>query len=446
MAQISTTRGASNFVIPYTGIRSVSNWTSYTPQTDGFGTISASGFRYRRVGDSCEIQGKFIVGTPTAVEAKIYLPVVEAVQLTSSIPITSQIVGSGARDTVGAVDFHVLCGVSGTSWLAFGRTTPAEGGFSRLTGSVLFDSGQTFSFFATVSIDQWANYDESVDASIYVEPASATQSGIVTTGAQTIAGAKTLTGNTSLDGGSFVFNESGADKDFRIEGDNNANLLFCDASTDRIGIGTSTPGSLLHVFRAAGLSGLIVGSGNAGGAGLYLDGSANGDAVGSDYSTIAHAADKSLTIENYADPAIFIRNTSGRAIELGANTFYSSFIRDNTTASASNVFIDATSGLLQRSTSSLRYKTDIRSYDKGLEDVLKLKPVYFKGSNSDKQHAGLIAEDVHAVGLSEFVEYDNDNRPDSLGYAHMVSLLTKAIQEQQAIIEELKARIEALEA
>ena len=35
--------------------------------------------------------------------------------------------------------------------------------------------------------------------------------------------------------------ENGADVDFRVEGDTNANLLFADASTNRIGIATSTP-------------------------------------------------------------------------------------------------------------------------------------------------------------------------------------------------------------
>ena len=57
----------------------------------------------------------------------------------------------------------------------------------------------------------------------------------------------TATGNVSLDGGTFVFNESGADKDFRVEGDSEANLLMIDASTDRIGIGTATPSHLVDI-------------------------------------------------------------------------------------------------------------------------------------------------------------------------------------------------------
>ena len=38
-----------------------------------------------------------------------------------------------------------------------------------------------------------------------------------------------------------VFNESGADYDFRIESDDNVNMFFVDGGNDRIGIGTASP-------------------------------------------------------------------------------------------------------------------------------------------------------------------------------------------------------------
>ena len=47
--------------------------------------------------------------------------------------------------------------------------------------------------------------------------------------------------------GAVVFNESGNDVDFRIEGDNDPNLLFVDGSADKIGIGTATPTEPLEV-------------------------------------------------------------------------------------------------------------------------------------------------------------------------------------------------------
>jgi hypothetical protein len=63
----------------------------------------------------------------------------------------------------------------------------------------------------------------------------------------------------------LVINDIGIDYDFRVEGDTNANLFFVDASTERIGIGTSSPGSLLHV------------KGSATGTTLQVEGSASGD-------------------------------------------------------------------------------------------------------------------------------------------------------------------------
>ena len=48
------------------------------------------------------------------------------------------------------------------------------------------------------------------------------------------------------------FNEGGADIDFRVESDGSANMLFVDAGNDRIGINTSSPDSMLHLYKATG--------------------------------------------------------------------------------------------------------------------------------------------------------------------------------------------------
>ena len=44
-----------------------------------------------------------------------------------------------------------------------------------------------------------------------------------------------------------IFNEDGADVDFRIEGDTDENLFRIDAGNDRVGIGTSSPSTLLEL-------------------------------------------------------------------------------------------------------------------------------------------------------------------------------------------------------
>jgi len=127
---------------------------------------------------------------------------------------------------------------------------------------------------------------------------------------------------------------------------------------------------------------------------------------------------------------------------------------NNTTGSAANTFVN-TDGTLLRSTSSLKYKKDIADATHGLTDLLKLRSVTYKGKNEadgEKTFGGLIAEEVHDAGLTEFVHYSTDGTPDALNYGNMVSLCVKAIQELKAIndtqaetINALTARIVALE-
>jgi hypothetical protein len=118
-----------------------------------------------------------------------------------------------------------------------------------------------------------------------------------------------------------------------------------------------------------------------------------------------------------------------------------------TTATAANLVVE-TDGYLYKSTSSRRYKNTITDATHGLTELLTLRPVTYKGNgeiDGDTVFGGLIAEEVHDAGLTEFVVYNEENEPDALAYSNMVSLCVKAIQEQQTIIESLTARITTLE-
>lgn len=63
-----------------------------------------------------------------------------------------------------------------------------------------------------------------------------------------------VAGNAVIDTG-LVVNETGVDADTRIEGDTDANLVFVDASTDQVGIGTNAPASKLQVIGETRLGG-----------------------------------------------------------------------------------------------------------------------------------------------------------------------------------------------
>jgi hypothetical protein len=73
---------------------------------------------------------------------------------------------------------------------------------------------------------------------------------VITDSTGAVAVSTALTAN-----GGVVFNDAGADVDFRVEGDTDANLLFVDASTDRVGIGTSSPTTKLQVDGPADIGG-----------------------------------------------------------------------------------------------------------------------------------------------------------------------------------------------
>ena len=138
--------------------------------------------------------------------------------------------------------------------------------------------------------------------------------------------------------------------------------------------------------------------------------------------------------------------TSDLSMEIGTDGALNvQGVYDQTTGSGANVNV-ASDGQLRRSTSSLRYKNTINDATHGLTELLTLRPVTYKGNDDgDTIFGGLIAEEVHDAGLTEFVTYNDDGEPDALAYGNMVSLCIKAIQELKAELDSAKARITALE-
>jgi len=74
-----------------------------------------------------------------------------------------------------------------------------------------------------------------------------TNTGIFSSGADQVAISTNSVERLKIGNSEVVFNDAGNDIDFRVEGDTNANLLFLDASTDRIGINQSAPATKLDL-------------------------------------------------------------------------------------------------------------------------------------------------------------------------------------------------------
>jgi hypothetical protein len=97
--------------------------------------------------------------------------------------------------------------------------------------------------------------------------------------------------------------------------------------------------------------------------------------------------------------------------------------------------IYATNTVIQ--TSDRRLKKNITTLSHGLESVLEMNPVQYhwnKESNADKQHLGLIAQELLELIPEAVNQPENEDEYLGVKYAELVPVLIKAIQEQNDII------------
>ena len=107
-------------------------------------------------------------------------------------------------------------------------------------GRMIVDAGQTVTGTLKLVEQADASADTAAQGQIWVNTATPNELYFTTDAGNDIA----LTSGTAIVSG-FVadgaqtFNDSGADVDFRIEGDTEQNLFFVDGGTDKVGIGTN---------------------------------------------------------------------------------------------------------------------------------------------------------------------------------------------------------------
>lgn len=89
--------------------------------------------------------------------------------------------------------------------------------------------------------------------------------------------------------------------------------------------------------------------------------------------------------------------------------------------------------------SDIRIKKDIKDIKYGLDTILKLSPKSYKLKQDDSEKIGFIAQEIKDI-IPEVV-YGKDDDFLTLDYASMVSILVKAVQEQQQQINLLKQKI-----
>ncbi len=217
------------------------------------------------------------------------------------------------------------------------------------------------------------------------------------------------------------------------------------AASGTVGIGTTTPLEALHV-RGLGLTRLQVDSASGRSETSYSTPlrywiTGTDDALASSYYVFdltANAVRMAITtagnvgVGTTAPQRLFHVNGRGRF----------GFIPLE--ASIAQVCFNAAGDLLQCGASSLKWKTDIRQFDLGLETVLRLRPIRFTWKESGSEDFGLGAEDVAQIA-PELAFFNSKGEVEGVKYERLSVILINAVKEQQEQIEALRQRVERQE-
>jgi hypothetical protein len=108
-------------------------------------------------------------------------------------------------------------------------------------------------------------------------------------------------------------------------------------------------------------------------------------------------------------------------------------------------------GISYTSSSDYRLKYDVKPLQNALSRVLALNPCEYKWKETEKNWEGFIAHELQAVvpqcviGEKDAVDEDGNPKYQGIDTSFLVATLTAAIQEQQALIQDLTTRLAKLE-
>ena len=222
-------------------------------------------------------------------------------------------------------------------------------------------------------------------------------------------GALEIANSLRLDGNEIITNTNTT---LFIQSDNNGDVVMdgstfrMDASTSRIGIGVTAPGTKLHVVGGTDAS--------ISGGGYITSGNLNGQNIVIDENEI-------MARNNGAASNLHLQ-VEGGSVTVGGAVVHAS---------------------------DRRLKKDIEDLQYSLKDLLLLQPKQYNWKNrtlTTYKSFGLIAQEVQEIIPELVLESDNEDKTLSVNYTELIPILLNAIQEQQEEIDELKGELEVYKA
>jgi hypothetical protein len=252
---------------------------------------------------------------------------------------------------------------------------------------------------------------------------------------------------------------------------NNGSETMRINSSGNVGIGTSSPSTLLHT---SGTVTSNVATGNVAGYVMSVNGTATGylgssassttlDSRGATFLSFQTNGSERARIDSSGNLLVGATTYAGSGLSLStpnSSGSYSVFAAGDTGyhwrfGNVSNGIVGAittsTTATTYSTSSDYRLKENIAPMTGALSVVQQLKPCTYiwKADGSDGQ--GFIAHELAEVcpqcvtGEKDAVDAEGKPVYQGIDTSFLVATLTAAIQEQQALINELRARVAALE-
>lgn len=366
--------------------------TAMGDSTDASGIISfasgyrtiASGLRSTAMGSNSTASGDFSTATGYLTVANADFSTAMGSNSTASNSYSTAMGYQTTASGNASVAMGATTTASATASIAMGAGTIASANFSTATGS-----GTTASGSASTSMGSLTTASGSASTSIGLNTIARGYAGTVI---GMYNNAILASAQTSVNASTPLFIIGNGDDN------SNRNNAMVVLKTGNVGLGTNVPDANLHIKHASG-------------GGLILE-NANDNNKWRIYSA---SGDNNLTFYNDA-------NTEVADIDDVTGTY--------------NAISDG------------RLKKNVQSISSILPLVLQLNPSYYQFNwqqPDDQKQIGFIAQEAYKL-FPELVSYDKEKDLYKMNYAGFSVVAIKAIQEQQKEIEELKARLEKLEA